>query len=79
MTRRLITPQTRRPLPLMMAAGTDAAGRKRIPNRAATVKIIFGKTGVGAKPAARRFRLPFAQRTANPAVIYGFVFGFFDL
>lgn len=56
---------TRSPFPLMITARTFSARFKRVPHRAASVIEKFGRVRVGAKPAARGSRLPFAQRTTN--------------
>ena len=53
----------------MAAAGAAAARRESVPARTAAIfeefRIVTGR----AKPAVRRFRLPFAQRAADAAEI----------
>ncbi len=57
----------------MTAAGTRAAGFKRIPGRVAAAEIKFRVTAINAPPTARFRRLPFTKRTANPAEIAFFL------
>ena len=64
------------PAPAMIAARAKSAGFKCIPHRAAAAVKIFGKITVGAKPAARGIRLPFANRAANAAEIRFIFFRF---
>jgi hypothetical protein len=63
--------QARRPAPLMVATRTAATGRESVPARSAPCIEIFGMTAACAKPAVRRFGLPLADWTANPAKVDG--------
>jgi hypothetical protein len=49
----------------MSTAGTAPTRAERIPTRAASIGKKFGIIAWRAKPTVRRFRLPFAQRTAD--------------
>ena len=61
--------QARRPAPLMVATRTAAPSRESVPARSATCIEIFRITAAGAEPTVRRFGLPLAKRTANPAKV----------
>src|SRR5262249_33232297 len=60
--------QTRRPSPLMPAAGTPPASVKRVPYRAAAAEEIFRVRAIVAHPRTPSVRPPPAQRAANTAL-----------
>ena len=53
----------------MAATGTAAARAESVPAGSAAVSEKFRRITRRAKPAVRRFRLPFAQGTADPAKV----------
>jgi hypothetical protein len=61
--------QARRPAPLMVATRTAPPSRESVPARSATCIEIFRITAAGAEPTVRRFGVPPAKRTANPAKV----------
>ncbi len=73
MQRPAFAAQTRCPAPKMTAAGTRAAGFKRVPRGVAAAEIKFRVTAINAPPTARFRRLPFTKRTANAAEIVFFL------
>ena len=61
--------QTRRPTPLMVAAGAAATRVEAIPTLAAAIGKKFWMTTRPAEPTVRRFRLPLAEWTTDAAEI----------
>jgi hypothetical protein len=57
----------------MAAAGTEPAGRKRIPRRAATFEEILWVIAVAAIPAAGCLWAPFTEWATNPAELWSVV------
>ena len=56
----------------MAAAGTEPAGRKRIPRRAAAFEEVLRVITIAAIPATRCVRTPFAERATNAAEFLSF-------
>ena len=57
----------------MAAAGTEPAGRKRIPRRAAAFEEVLRVIRIAAIPAARCVWTPFTERATNAAELLSFV------
>ena len=57
----------------MAAAGTEPAGRKRIPRRAAAFEEILRVIAVAAIPAAGCLWTPFTEWATNAAELVSFV------